>query len=82
MFKKFIVFIIVGILLGISFAIIFTCQKISLAYKTKYPRVRCERYEDNYLGHHDEWKADSIKEYILNQKLEFDYKPTRYEGAL
>jgi hypothetical protein len=80
--KKLIVFIIVAILLAISFAIIFVCQKKSLAFKNKYPKVQCARVSDNYLNHHDDWKHDSIKEYIINVKLEYDSKDTAYEGTL
>lgn len=81
-FKKIIVTIIVAILLSISFAIIFICQKKSLAFKNKYPRVKCSRYQDNYLGHHDEWKDDAIREFVLNRQLENAGSDTNYEGTL
>tara|TARA_B110000285_G_C15132053_1_gene624311 strand:- start:1953 stop:2180 length:228 start_codon:yes stop_codon:yes gene_type:complete len=58
------------------------CQKKSLAFKNKYPRVQCNRYADNYLGHHDEWKHDAIREYIINVKLDSEEKDTAYEGTL
>jgi hypothetical protein len=80
--KKLVVFTIVAICLTISFAIIFLCQKKSLSFKNKYPRVQCARYADNYQDQHDAWKHDAIKEFIINQKLEFDSKDTAYEGTL
>jgi len=81
-YKKLVVFIVVLILLGMSFSIIFLCQKKSLAFKNKYPRVKCAGYADNYGNHHDEWKHDAIKEYIINKKLEFSSKATNYEGTM
>lgn len=69
-------------MLIVSFTIIFLCQKKSLAFRNKYPRVQCNRYAINYKNSHDEWKHDAIKEYIINQKLIEDEKDTAFEGTL
>ena len=65
-FKRIVVSIIIVILLAVSFAIIFTCQKSSLAKKMKYPKVNCKTIDVEYVDRHEAYQKDAIAEYRFN----------------
>ena len=65
-YKTFIVFIIVVIMLLISFFVVMNLQKTSMTLKARYPHQNCTEYETVYKGQHQEWLKESI--------LEYDYK--------
>ena len=50
--------ILIVIMLGISFAIIYKAQKESLALKFKYPKINCKEFSKDYSG----------KRYVLKKK--------------
>jgi len=64
--KKIIVTIIIIILLGISFSVIFVCQKASLAKKEKYPNVNCIELQKEYNNRADSWMRDAILDFKVN----------------
>ena len=47
-FKKIVATIVIVMALAVSFAIIFFCQKASLARINKYPNVSCHEFEKEY----------------------------------
>jgi len=65
--KSFIVSIIIGILLGISFVVIYICQKNSLALKNKYPKINCAEFSQDYIGKKEVFQKEAINEYLHNR---------------
>lgn len=62
-----VVSIIIGILLGLSFIVIYVCQKNSLALKNKYPKINCNEFSQDYVGKKDSFQREAIKEFLHNQ---------------
>jgi len=77
-----IVSIIILILLGISFAIIFACAKASLAKKEKYPKVNCMDFTEEYGERMDLWENDAVLEYKVNNLAVQKGEETHYSGAM
>ena len=72
--KSFIVSIIIGVLLGISFVVIYICQKNSLALKNKYPKLNCREFAENYVGKRELFQKEAINEYLHNlNAVEFHF---------
>jgi hypothetical protein len=74
--------IIILISLTISFSIIFTCSKASLAKKEKYPKINCNEVEINYGSRLDLWERDAVIEYKQNRLAEEKLEETHFSGAL
>ena len=64
--KGIIVSIIIGILLGLSFAVIYVCQKNSLALKNKYPKINCNEFSRDYVGKKEVFQREAINEFLHN----------------
>ena len=62
--------IIIIISLTISFSIIFTCSKASLAKKEKYPKINCALVAKDYGSRHDLWEKDAVIEFKQNDLAE------------
>lgn len=65
--KSAIVSIVIGILLGISFTVIYVCQKNSLALKNKYPKINCNEFGLDYVGKKEMFQREAINEFLHNQ---------------
>lgn len=65
--------IVLAIILGVlvcSFFTIFTAQKLALAMKTKYPKMSCGPYIEEYDKRREAWVRDAINEFIVNDAIE------------
>jgi hypothetical protein len=68
--------------LAISFSIIFTCSKASLAKKEKYPKVNCHEIELDYGNRLDLWERAAVIEYKSNLLAEQKQEETHFSGEM
>lgn len=80
--KRIIIAIIICLSLAVSFSIIFTCSKASLAKKEKYPKVNCHEIANNYGSRLDLWQKDAVIEYKQNAEAENLNEETHFSGAM
>lgn len=64
--RTILVTLLVFFMLCISFVLIFTAQKNSLAMKQKYPKQNCVEIGMDYENRRSAWKKDAIGEYLIN----------------
>lgn len=80
--RSVIVCIIMLGILCVSFYTIFTAQKMALAMKTKYPKVKCDGYIEEYDNRREAWIHDSINEFIINTGIEEKGGTPIYTGPM
>merc|ERR1719223_2556726 len=68
--RTMIVSFAIFLMLCVSFALIFTAQKTSIAMKQKYPKQNCVEVGQEYSNRRSAWMRDSINEYIVNSAIE------------
>lgn len=69
-------------ILSISFMIVFSAQKKSLAMRRKYPHQDCREVEQQYENQYQLWMKQSIKEYHVNSMIEENGGIVLYTGPL
>jgi hypothetical protein len=77
--RKIISFVIIGVLLIVSFLIIYVLTKLKLEYMGKYPDINCESEMHIYVGDYLKWSKDAIAEFNLNKDKTEGYE---FTGAL
>jgi len=80
--RTLIVSFIVFLLLCVSFFLIFTAQKTSLAMKQKYPKQNCNELNEEYKGRRNAWMRDSINEFLVNNAIEEKGEVALYTGPM
>lgn len=61
--------ILFGVLCG-SFFVIYTSQKMALALKSKYPKMNCDPYLEEYENRREVWMKDAINEFRAQEARE------------
>lgn len=69
-------------LLIISFTLIYTAQKTSLAMKQKYPKQNCAEINQEYNNRRNAWMRDSINEFLINNAIEEKGEVALYTGPM
>lgn len=69
-------------LLIISFTLIYTAQKTSLAMKQKYPKQNCVEINQEYNNRRNAWMRDSINEFLINNAIEEKGEVALYTGPM
>lgn len=72
----------IGLLLTLSFFLIFNAQRNALALKQKYPKQDCDDFKFMYLDRRNFWLRDSINEYVQNNEIEDNYGVALYTGPM
>jgi hypothetical protein len=80
--RTLLVAIIIFALLTISFTLIYTAQKTSLAIKQKYPKQNCKEYDEEYKDRRNAWMRDSINEFLINNAIEEKGEVALYTGPM
>lgn len=80
--RTLIVSFVIFLMLCLSFACIFTCQKTSIAMKQKYPKQNCVEVGGEYTNRRAAWMRDSINEYIINNAIEEKGEVALYTGPM
>ena len=61
---------VIIVILALSFTVIFTCEKMSLAKVQKYPLVSCASFEHEYEERAEAWQKDAVMEYSVNNEAD------------
>lgn len=80
--RTMIVSFAIFLLLCVSFTLIYTAQKTSLAMKQKYPKQKCAELNDEYKGRRNAWMRDSINEFLINNAIEEKGEVALYTGPM
>jgi hypothetical protein len=67
--KRVVVYTIIGVMLTVSGALIYTCSSISTGLKTKYPNVDCKQFAAVYKDDEDTWASEAANEFAANDQL-------------
>ena len=69
-------------MLCVSFALIYTAQKTSMAMKQKYPKQDCPVINEEYKGRRNAWMRDSVNEFLINNAIEEKGEVALYTGPM
>lgn len=85
-FEKFqrsiIVTVLCGVLLLISFFLIFSAQKNAMALKNKYPKQNCKDFTKEYEHRENIWEKEAIMEFMVNEEIEENEGVALYTGPM
>lgn len=80
--RTLIVSFVVFLMLCVSFTLIYTAQKTSLAMKQKYPKQNCNEINEEYKGRRNAWMRDSVNEFLINNAIEEKGNVALYTGPM
>jgi hypothetical protein len=77
-----IVWIVIAILLAMSGCVIYFCSYTSSALKLRYPATKCDATNKRFEGRSDDYMHEGFREFLINEDLKGEKKPTQYTAVM